>query len=99
MSDAANRKASHRRLAANRRDSAELASNVKLKSTTTTRMNTTVVVRIHANEIPCEVPCRAAQPCLKTSSLMHLQTSKSKADSHPSACLQSQILLPTEPRA
>src|SRR6266850_1663245 len=44
MSDAANRKASHRRLAANRRDSAELASNVKLKSTTTTRMNTTVVV-------------------------------------------------------
>src|SRR5882762_10446140 len=44
MSEAANRKASHKRLAANRRDSAELASNVKLKSTTTTKMKTTVVV-------------------------------------------------------
>src|SRR5882724_5293130 len=44
MSDAANRKASHKRLAANRRDSVELASNVKLKSTTTTKMKTTVVV-------------------------------------------------------
>src|SRR6266446_245915 len=45
ISDAANRNASHKRLAANRRDSTEVGSNVKLKSTMITRMKTTVVVR------------------------------------------------------
>src|SRR5713101_2027709 len=62
MSDAANRKASHRRLAANRRDSAELASNVKLKSTTTTRMKTTVVVSNsrERNSVRSSLPSSAA---------------------------------------
>src|SRR5882672_6755424 len=61
MSDAANKNASHNRLAANRRDSAELASNVKLNSTTTTRMKTTVVVSSsrERNSVRSSFPSRA----------------------------------------
>src|SRR5262249_58428075 len=45
ISDAANKNESHKRPGPNRRDSPTLGSKVKLKSTTTTKMNTTVVVR------------------------------------------------------
>src|SRR5258708_37062832 len=61
MSEAAKRKASQRRPGPKRRDSADEGSNVKLKSTMTIKMNTTVVVRSSRdrNSVRSSLPRRA----------------------------------------
>src|SRR6266699_3988939 len=59
--EAAKRNASQSRPGPNRRDSLAEGSNVKLKSTTTVRMNTTVVVRSsrERNSVRSSLPSRA----------------------------------------